>query len=152
MKNFDLGQTIGILANVGVIAGIAFLALEIRQNNDQLSAQSRFNYYQNRISAYNDVARDRELAVLITDAVVGADLSAVDQFRMTQRMLALITSWEYEFGEYENGRLSLEELNVGAKRSVFLLLHRHLVPVWETYRDTAPRAFSDFLNNDVFQP
>ncbi len=30
MKKLDLGQTIGILANLGVIAGIVFLAFEIR--------------------------------------------------------------------------------------------------------------------------
>jgi len=34
MKKIDLGQTIAILANIGVIAGIAFLGLEIRQNTD----------------------------------------------------------------------------------------------------------------------
>lgn len=36
MKKFDIGQTIGILANIGVIAGIVFLALELRQNNELL--------------------------------------------------------------------------------------------------------------------
>ncbi len=33
MKKLDLGQTITILANVGVIAGIVFLGYELRQNN-----------------------------------------------------------------------------------------------------------------------
>ena len=33
MQRIDLGQTVTILANVGVIAGIAFLALELRQAN-----------------------------------------------------------------------------------------------------------------------
>ncbi len=32
MKKIDLGQTISILANFGVIAGIVFLGLEIRQS------------------------------------------------------------------------------------------------------------------------
>ncbi len=30
MKNINLGQTIGILANVGVVAGIIFLAVELK--------------------------------------------------------------------------------------------------------------------------
>lgn len=33
MKKFDLGQTIGILANIGVLAGIIFLAIEVSQQN-----------------------------------------------------------------------------------------------------------------------
>ena len=39
MKKIDLGQTINILANVGVIAGIVFLAFELQQNNELLGAQ-----------------------------------------------------------------------------------------------------------------
>jgi len=32
MKKIDLGQTIQTLANLGVIAGIVFLAMELQQN------------------------------------------------------------------------------------------------------------------------
>jgi hypothetical protein len=39
MKKIDLGQTIQMLANIGVIAGIAFLAVEISQNTGMLEAQ-----------------------------------------------------------------------------------------------------------------
>lgn len=40
MKKLELGKSIQILANVGVIAGIAFLALELQQNTKQLELQS----------------------------------------------------------------------------------------------------------------
>ncbi len=43
MKKIDLGQTITILANVGVVAGIVFLAVELRQNNEFMAADARFN-------------------------------------------------------------------------------------------------------------
>ena len=33
MKKIELGQLIQIVANLGVIAGIVFLAVELRQNN-----------------------------------------------------------------------------------------------------------------------
>ena len=36
MKKIDLGQTLSILANLGVIAGIVFLAIEVRQNQESL--------------------------------------------------------------------------------------------------------------------
>ena len=41
MKKIDLGQTISILANVGVIAGIVFLGFELRQNNALMAADAR---------------------------------------------------------------------------------------------------------------
>ena len=40
-KKLDLGQTITILANLGVIAGIVLLAIEMRQNNELLAAQDK---------------------------------------------------------------------------------------------------------------
>jgi len=47
MKKIDLAQTIGVLANIGVIAGIVFLAFELRQNSEQLELQS----YQSWVAA-----------------------------------------------------------------------------------------------------
>ena len=41
MKKIDLGQTVSILANVGVIIGIAFVGIELSQNNALLSAEAR---------------------------------------------------------------------------------------------------------------
>jgi hypothetical protein len=41
MRKIDLGQTIQILANLGVIAGIGVLALELRQNNELLGVAYR---------------------------------------------------------------------------------------------------------------
>ena len=40
MKKIDLGQTITILANFGVIVGIVFLVIELQQNSQQLELQS----------------------------------------------------------------------------------------------------------------
>ena len=45
MKKLDIGQTMSVLANVGIIAGIVFLGYELQQNNDQLRSQSRANIY-----------------------------------------------------------------------------------------------------------
>jgi len=39
MKRIDLGQTIQILADIGVVVGIAFLALEMRLNRELLRAE-----------------------------------------------------------------------------------------------------------------
>ena len=41
MKREDLVQSVGVLANVGVLAGIVFLAIEIRQNTSAQFAESR---------------------------------------------------------------------------------------------------------------
>jgi len=55
MKNIDLGQAIQIFANVGIIAGLAFLAVEIAQNNEALN--------ESRNLAIAQAAQDRESAL-----------------------------------------------------------------------------------------
>ena len=44
----DLSEIISVLANIGVLAGILFLALELRQNNRLPSAQARYSLRQYR--------------------------------------------------------------------------------------------------------
>ena len=39
MKKIELGQTLGILANFGVIAGVIFLGVELHQNSELMRAQ-----------------------------------------------------------------------------------------------------------------
>ena len=46
LKKLDLGQSIGILANVGVIAGIVFLGLELRQHNELMEAEASMATHQ----------------------------------------------------------------------------------------------------------
>ena len=44
MKKSDVGQAITVLANLGVIAGIVFLAFEQRHNNELIAAEGRINH------------------------------------------------------------------------------------------------------------
>ena len=41
MKKIDLGQTLGVLANFGVLVGIALLVYELNQSRDMMRAQTR---------------------------------------------------------------------------------------------------------------
>ena len=68
MKKIDLGQTITILANLGVIAGIVFLAVELRQNNALLQAQSRSDQNDRIISNVEAVYQNTDLATAVAKA------------------------------------------------------------------------------------
>jgi len=62
MSKIDLGQSIGILANLGVIAGIIFLAVEIRQVGEQFELD-RGNASADRLNTI--VARMNDWAQLV---------------------------------------------------------------------------------------
>jgi len=119
MKNHNLGQTVQILANLGVIAGIVFLALEIHQNSEQLAGQSRFNYYQGRAQAYYSLAMDQSLADVFQRKLSGQALAPVEELRILSFFIGNLTLWEYEYGEFQRGLISEREFNLEAKRQAF---------------------------------
>ena len=66
MRKIDFSQTFHILANIGVIAGIAFLAFELRQNNDLLEAEARARRTEIRISGADLISSNPELNRALT--------------------------------------------------------------------------------------
>lgn len=98
MKKFDIGYTIQILANVGVIAGIVFLAFELRQNNEHMAAQGRFNRVSLVAQQFRTLAEDSDLTELRVQAGNGKQLSEVEQRRVDAALMAtfVILQWEFE--------------------------------------------------------
>jgi hypothetical protein len=150
MKKIDLGRTINTLANVGVIAGIVFLGYEVHQNNEQLTAQSRFNYYQTRTSFDREFATDEQLVAVWLRA--GADLESltpIELARVSAWARAIFGAWEYELSEFEQGLLSADQLNVPGKRAFYEVQRSVLDVIWSTYRATAPENFVRYMEEQV---
>ena len=61
MKKIDLGQTIGIVANVGVIAGLLLLAFELNQNREITEAQTRHQVSQSMVDQFFGYGGQRRL-------------------------------------------------------------------------------------------
>ena len=88
MKKLDLGQTISILANIGVIAGIVFLGIEVRQNHVSLNEANAINRASSSATALEylnefrtSLAQDEQLAEIWLRGSSGSELSPVDQLR-----------------------------------------------------------------------
>ena len=120
MKNLDLGQTISILANVGVIAGIIFLAFELRQNNQILIAQTSYAQF--------NVERERRDRLIenvggITDVMqkgrAGMPLAEDEVFRRNLVWEDLIGNWRWQYREVEAGRLPADFLDVQSAREIW---------------------------------
>ncbi len=98
MKKLDIGQTLGILANVGVIAGIVFLGFELRQNNSFLAAQARSQLTANRISA-NEMELVPENLSVINKAQNGEELTQEETLRLRFIGTGIFVRWEAEYKE-----------------------------------------------------
>ncbi len=94
MQKIDLGQTVGILANIGVIAGIVFLGIELQQNNALLAAEFRASSLSNRLSL-REKALDPQIAELLVRAYEGAELSAAERVQLGTINMMQLELWEW---------------------------------------------------------
>ena len=104
MKRLDLGQTINTLANIGVIAGIVFLAVEVDQFQDQMEAQSNFNYYSALSNSLVQVATSPFLSEVFAKIYADDELSPAEEVAADNFIESIFQTWEYAWREYEAGR------------------------------------------------
>ena len=96
MKKIDLGQIITILANVGVVIGLVFLTLEIRQNNAQMRAQGAYSINQSVETLNQAIYSDKEFADLLHRGEKSFnDLDPVEQSRLATFFFSEINLAQY---------------------------------------------------------
>ncbi len=106
MKKIELGQTVSILANAGVIAGILFLVFELRQNNDLLRSEARSNLDANRVSMQQNIVEDSGgIAELMYRARMGEQLTGLEDWRLGVRRSMVLFSFESMYQEVRTGPL-----------------------------------------------
>ena len=103
MKKLDLGQTIQILANIGVVAGIVFLGMELRQNNSLMEAEARFNRLNISTDSWGRWADDGEFAELRVRAARGEELTEVERQRVEGAIMRVFLRHEWIYRELPEG-------------------------------------------------
>ena len=107
MRNIDLGQTIGILANIGVIAGIVFLAYEIHQNTQAIQSASFQGYTDTTIDWLSDLTNSEDLADIWYRYSAGADdLDGVEVMRATMQLRKQWFRLQNAYSQWQRGSLS----------------------------------------------
>ncbi len=109
LKKIDLGQLLQILANVGVIAGIVFLAVEIRQSNRIAIATTEIEIRNNWAPINSAIYSDQNIAELLVKCrEVDPILTEVE----TEQAIAFIFQWANSWlaieEAYKNGMVSAE--------------------------------------------
>jgi hypothetical protein len=138
-----------LAANVGVIAGILFLAFEIQQSNRIAIASTemdvRNSFAEINESIYSN-AEFAEIIVRISDA--DADLTPVEEFRIYGFVLRLVNTWLAIETAYANGMVPQE--TYGAVENDM----RHFMVNYPGTRPFFRRAFETYpalSRTDVFR-
>ena len=112
MKLDQLNKWLTLAANIGVIAGIVFLAIEIRQNTQSLQV----NAYQQLISQIDSMARlrlqDPDLGMNLHASIEAypENLSNEEAYRMFGLFFIITRSADLAYYQFQQGALSYERL------------------------------------------
>lgn len=99
MKNFEPGQLAGLIANLGVILGLLFLAYELNQNNELMEAEARLNRTILAIDAWRATAENPGLTELREKEKRGEALSSAETRQIDAAVMAVFVTIEWAFGE-----------------------------------------------------
>ena len=88
-------------ANIGVLAGILLLAYELRQNNDFMGAEARYNRLIINTENYGRMAENREFADLWLKVSDNEQLSRSEQIQIDSFLVKafLVREWSFMFVE-----------------------------------------------------
>ena len=153
MKKLDLGQAVGILANLGVIAGIAFLAIELNQNNELLRAEAEYNYRQNRLNNRERIIEDAEYAAMWSKASRNESLDDIEDLRLRTHIEETILSWQWEFGQLVDGNRPETRDEIARRYRIPLSsgsgFGARFPEVWSYFRLQLRSDFVDFVEQEV---
>lgn len=132
MKNVGLGQTIHTLANVGVIAGIVFLAYEMRQNTQAVQSASAESYLSGGSALDLRIAQDSELASLLIKASELEPLTDVQKLQVERWNYATFRQWETAHYLFSIGALD-ESLWSAYRQEIkkIILRNANLISYWQ---------------------
>ena len=145
MKKIDLGQTITILANIGVIAGIIFLAFELRQTRITLRDSSHLSSVQ---LSHDLAGRLWEPGFALTYQAGLGDLSSLSPEQRSQfeaYVWQRLNLWEYAFYSHQRGAMD-EEIWIGWDTNFLEELRTEAWrEVWEPVRHVYGASFSEHV-------
>jgi len=151
LKKLDFGQSVTVLANLGVIAGIVFLAVELRQNSQIVRAQSRAQISSESADHIMRRAEDPELVDIQLRANEGNELTPIEQERLNLMRQSTLRRWENIHYQYRQGLYSEEEFvgNTSAWRDV--LSNGSYRQFWGNRRDQFSPDFAAELDRLVLE-
>lgn len=150
MKKINRDRTIQVLANVGVIAGIIFLGLEIQQNNEALSFQARLEREGWHRAAMARRTQNPDLIRALAKARRGEALTDVDAIVLELEGKAVLIDWMLVFRLVDDGAIKQSSIPISVWRDYFQ--DPGLSDVWTKTRHWYSEGFVEFMETNIVNP
>ena len=137
-----------LAANIGVMAGIIFLAVELQQNTvaTQLSAAGSLQGGFSEVELF--IAGSPEFSELLDKGRTGAEISAPEQLRLTVFYGTVLRQWQLIHLQYVSGALD-EDIWIGSRAYMAQILveDRGLFNRWQNGRSHFSPKFNEMIES-----
>ena len=146
----DVGNVAEMLAAIGVMISLIYLAIQIRRSSES----ERMATYRSIVSDFahlnESIASDPDLALLFARGLEEYDaLTELERARLSQYFYGVFRHFENMFHQNERGFLD-DEVWLGWSRMCLTYFHRPgFQSWWAVRRDVYSARFVDFLENNV---
>ena len=131
----------GVFANVGVLLGIIFLAIELQQNNALMETRARAEFADRATSTMSLVAANPQLAEIMARPL--AELSAGEQLQRRYFFLRFMKNLEFLFLESND----ISELPIVGWSVTFQ--DSDTLQMWEVDKQSFKQRFVEFVETEL---
>lgn len=148
MNSDRLNRWLTLAANVGVLVGIVFLALEIRQNSDHLALQLEFAVPTQKIFEMNRDLMDPSVARVLAKAIeTPADLTFEEGLVASSFFLNALNEWEDRYLLHKAGLDGVVDWKRHIRENInWVLGSRFAVAVYNSNRDAFETEFAEYVD------
>jgi hypothetical protein len=141
-----LNRWLTLLANTGVLIGIIFLAVELRQNNENLAAQQRAIHFTTISDGWTKVAENPQLSALIAKDFAGEELSTPELIQLQALWTRIHHQIQWAYNELPDDQFQ-RGLRFNRDDYAGLSSYRR---AWKTRRDFYDPEFVQYMEANVF--
>lgn len=146
--NLDsLNKWLTLSANIGVIAGIILLAVELNQNNELLKSEARYNLQFSRAEELRQIAENEDLMKIWFKAGVDIELTADERNRLFGMLVQRFVHWEWYYEQYRGGLIRFENIPIKAWQGIMESSERR--KIWDSSVNLFTPEFVEFMNENV---
>ncbi len=154
MKTDSINRWLILGANLGVLVGIIFLAIELRQNNELLEAQTRAENFDRIIGFAEQIIENPALATALRKTENNEEITEVEDILLRAMALRTLRQFEWTFGEVQAGRLE-GPLPVDIYRKGFRgegIFRWPIGEYWAVMKEYFAPDFVQFVEENIVNP
>ena len=137
-----LNERLALIANLSVVAGIVFLAVELQRNTEAIEAQTRDSMTEKQMEYYGWIATNRDLADVFVRGNSGSEgmdpTSLMMYYNIAQGMLR---EYENSHYQYERGLFAGEDFEPRIQRWRSAMAGVGFREVWADVREGYSSTF-----------